>query len=339
MFILGPYKKILLLGGGELLRELVTWAVSSHYSINVLTSPRHSKEKINGETLEEYLSKNSISTLITENIKTAEVAEFVGDVEHVFCLSLGAAWIIPPAVRVEIFNDRLFNLHPTRLPINRGGGGWSWQILMGIRFGACTLHLMSDEVDTGDIVLTEEYLYPPTCRIPKDYAKIYLERSYKFVTGLLSETRDETKQVSLVRQESHVSTYWPRLDSSTHGWIDWSRKAFELERFICAFDEPYPGAKTVLNGKTVIVQSASLNTEDGLFHSYQSGLIYRKGNHWICIAAQGGALIVEKMTDENNGDMFESIQVGDRLFTPNDKLERAKDRVFYNALGLKTIGN
>ena len=49
MFILGPYNKIVLLGGGELLRELVAWALSSNYPISVLTSPSHSQGKSMGK--------------------------------------------------------------------------------------------------------------------------------------------------------------------------------------------------------------------------------------------------------------------------------------------------
>ena len=53
------------------------------------------------------------------------------------------------------------------------------------------------------------------------------------------------------------STYWPRLKTDINGWVDWSLKIDSIERFICAFDEPYSGAKTFLGNKTVSLKSVS----------------------------------------------------------------------------------
>ena len=42
---------------------------------------------------------------------------------------------------------------------------------MGNRLGFSQLHMIDDGVDTGSIVKTEEYLYPPECRRPIDFEK------------------------------------------------------------------------------------------------------------------------------------------------------------------------
>ena len=52
--------------------------------------------------------------------------------------------------------------------------------------------------------------------------------------------------------------------------------SIDVERFICAFDEPYVGASTNLNGDIVRIKSVCLSQQDGFFHHFQSGLIYRK---------------------------------------------------------------
>ena len=52
---------------------------------------------------------------------------------------------------------------------------------MGSRLGFCQLHIVDTGVDTGDILQTKEFLYPPSCRVPEDYMKVYFEKNKDFV--------------------------------------------------------------------------------------------------------------------------------------------------------------
>lgn len=332
---LGPCKRLLLLGGGELLRMLCAWAPSNGYSVSVLTSPRHAVEMVNNESLEDYLRREGVPYLVADKIEKDEVGDFVGNTDDAFCLSLGAAWLFKADTIKKYFSNRLFNLHGTRLPQNRGGGGFSWQIITANRFGFCVLHIIDGGIDTGDIVLFDEFLYPAACRIPIDFENIYIRKNFVFLTNLFKDIAAEPKEVELVAQAEYFSTYWPRLHTLTNGWIDWTLNPYELERFICAFDAPYAGAQTYLNGQRVHLLSVSLNFQDGVFHSFQSGLIYRKAKSWICICVNGAALIVEKITDETGKDILDTVNIGDRFITPTEKLESSKQRVIYKPAGLK----
>ena len=59
--------------------------------------------------------------------------------------------------------------------------------MMGNRFGFCQLHLMDGGVDMN-IVRTDEFLYPPSCRI-RDYDEIDFERNLDFVIKFIEELR------------------------------------------------------------------------------------------------------------------------------------------------------
>lgn len=332
---LGPYKNILLLGGGSLLWELCKWAKQNNFSVRIITSPRHASEMIDGIEFNKLLKDESIPHFISENIKSDEISTFIGDTNKTFCLSIGAAWIFKPQTIENLFKNKLFNLHGTRLPQNRGGGGFSWQILTSNRFGFCVLHLIDGGVDTGEIILFEEFLYPAACRIPKHYFDFYFKQNFSFITKLLEETKDGSKLIKPIAQAEYFSTYWPRLNTAINSWIDWSWDIYELERFICAFDKPYAGAQTLWNEKKIHIKNVSLNFQDGAFHSYQTGLVYRKSKHWLCVCIKEAGLIIENITDENGFDIFDAIKVGDRLFTPQEKLENIRHRVIYNAAGLK----
>lgn len=336
---LGPFDRVLLLGGGELLDSIARGVKELGLDLTVLHAPRHAQDILpsRGMTLVESLAEAEIDTQAFENVTDPGFEERCAMTEGTFALSVGAAWIFPADVIEGTFGNRLFNLHGTRLPQNRGGGTFSWQILMGIRTGYCTLHRVDPGIDTGDILLTEEFLYPATCRTPQDYKNVYREQNLAFVTEFLKRTKNATISVSPARQLEHFSSYWPRLSSDLHSWIDWSLELPSLEKFICAFDEPYAGAQTTMSEKTVRLKGVSIDHSDGSFHPLQQGLVYRTNGRWLSVAARGGTLIVEKVEDESGDDVLADISVGSRFITPTTRLDSRWTRVVYTPTGEKSV--
>jgi methionyl-tRNA formyltransferase len=335
--VFGPVEDIILLGGGKLLRTLSLWAKSKDIPLKVVTSPRHAKESLDHVRLDDFLNNEGINYLVVQSISEDAVKPFIGSSDNTFFLSLGAAWIFKPPIISDYFHDRLFNLHGTRLPQNRGGGGFSWQVLTGNRFGFCLLHLIEGGVDTGDIVCVDEFLYPSTCRKPVDYEKVSREKNLQFVVEFIEKFQKDGLLLDRMKQSEYFSSYWPRLNSDINGWIDWSLEASEIDRFICAFDDPYAGAQTYLNDRVVRLKGSAINRQDGVFHSFQSGLIYRKGKHWLCVCVKDCAVIVEEIYDEHGKNIFDEVSVGDRFITPIDKLVSSKTRPIYTSTGLKEV--
>ncbi len=283
----------------------------------------------------DLLVKENVDFIVTKDIGTEETRSFLTDLSDAFYLSIGAAWIFGAEVIGTVFEGRLFNLHGTRLPQNRGGGGFSWQIMMGNRLGFCQMHLVDSGVDTGDIVRTREFLYPPQCRKPADYQQHYLKENLVFVTDFFREIRREGVSLDTTRQSEYFSTYWPRLSTEINAWIDWNESVDSIERFICAFDDPYEGAKTLLNGEKVFIKEVCADYSDPQFHAFQSGIVFRKSSDWISVCTNGGTLIVQSITDEGKNSLLEGIKVGDRLFTPHSMLSERANRVAYTPSGLK----
>ena len=100
-------------------------------------------------------------------------------------------------------------------------------------------------------------------------------------------------------------------------------------------DDPYDGAKTYVNGKIVKIKDVLLTYQDGPFHSYQNGIVYRKGKNWLCVSLKNATLIIRKILDEKNTDIFKRIKIGDRLTTPYSKLESSYERIVYTPIGFK----
>lgn len=334
---LGPIRRLLLLGGGDLLFRLAEAGRRRGLAVDVITSPDQSKEKLpaSGRALVAALHDIGVKPAVIAKFRQAGTARLVGDMNATLALSIGARWIFGRAQIEQWFGGRLLNLHGTRLPQNRGGATWSWQILMGNRFGFCQLHLVDQGVDTGAIVATEEFIFPPACRTPKDYMAHAAAQYVTLIGDMLDSMKAGPRKFSLKAQPEYLSTYWPRLDTSTHGWIDWRWEAPFIERFICAFDEPYGGAQTVWNGRTVHLRQAFVSHEDQSFHPFQAGLVYRTNQRWLCLAAAGGSIVVEDLSDENGAGVLSQVRVGDAFATPVKKLQSLSKRVQFDALGLK----
>jgi methionyl-tRNA formyltransferase len=332
---LGPIRRVLLLGGGPLLLQLAERGRAIGLAVDVITSPRHAGEVIDGQPLTDALAKIGIRATEVSEFDQPDTARLIGDMAGTLALSIGAAWIFRQDKIDAWFGGKLFNLHGTRLPQNRGGGGYSWQILMGDRFGFCQIHVVDGGVDTGPILATEEFIFPPRCRVPRDFAEHATERNLHFVGDLLQTLKGGAQEFTLQSQPEYLSSYWPRLHTPTHAWIDWRWQAPFIERFICAFDEPYSGAQTEWNGQVVRLKQAFVNHEDGRFHPFQAGLVYRKNPRWLCIAGDGGSIIVEEVRDENGNDLLPRIRLGDAFATPPERLADHTKRVQFDALGLK----
>lgn len=210
---------------------------------------------------------------------------------------------------------------------------------MGNRFGFCILHHVDGGIDTGEIIAFDEFLYPVEARRPIDYEKVYVERNLDFVISFIEKHRSSPLPLNTLCQPEYFSSYWPRLSTKVNGFINWGLDPIEIEKFICAFDEPYIGAHTLLNGRQVHLKSVSLCAQDGAFHSFQSGIIYRKGKSWLCVSLKGSSLIIEKLYDDDGNDILNSVRVGDRFVTPQPLLDAALSRAIYTPEGLMTSNN
>ncbi len=304
-------------------------------AVFVVTSERHAKEDIfdKAATLADFLKSKGIDFTISQDINTDE-AVLSKITENTLGLSMGSAWIFKPGF-IDLFSGKLLNLHETKLPQDRGGGGLSWVILRNERMGLSLLHMVEVGVDSGDIVAYEEYFYPPSCRLPVDHQRYSTSRYLSFLENFIKDI-DEGRNFPLTAQQEYFSSYWPRLNTDKHGYIDWSWKLTDLEKFINAFDDPYKGAITFVNERKVRLKKCFSTMSDGSFHPFQKGIIYRIGKGFLFIATEDGSLVVKEIKEDDGNDIMATLKVGDRFYTSFHHLEEAKQfRAIYTPKGLK----
>lgn len=328
----GKINKIMLFGGGQIIARLTSILDKYEVESLIITSNRHAQEIVyNSRTFEEILKENNRHFIITPDINEPRVInEITGET---LGISSGAAWLFS-AEFINLFEGRLLNAHGSRLPQDRGAGGFSWRIMRGESLGATLLHKIDPGVDTGEIVKYEEYVFPAACRKPIDYQKynvqMYLEFLEEFIKGVLAG-----EDFSLIPQQESFSIYFPRLHTDVHGFIDWNWTAEEIESFICAFDSPYKGASTFMDDTRVRLRECQLTKSDGTFHPFQFGIIYRIAEYGLFVAAKGGSLIIGSVENEDGKSILEKMRLGSRFYTPVDHIEKARTfRAFYTPDGL-----
>lgn len=333
---LAPAKRWLLMGDGPLLLLVATELAARGMPFHVACGMRHLDATLpeDNRTLRQALEDSQLPAWEVEDIHSDQrVLDWLN--QPTIGLSIGAPWLLRQDF-IERFERRLFNSHGARLPRDRGGGGYSWRILRNDRQGYSVLHELTPGVDKGGIVKLKEYLFPPSCRIPVDY---HAYASSQDATILLSLVEDAARGVALqvMSQPEYLSTYWPRLHTLTNGAIDWNWTLLQIERFINAFDRPFPGAFTFINGERCQLRGCQATTDDGIFHPFQAGLVYRKSSLGLLVAVADGSLIVTEVLDSDGNTITEEIRLGDRFHTPPDVLSRAlRFRPKYSALGMQS---
>ena len=316
-----------LLGGGRMLAHLAAGASRRGCAVLAVCGPAHAREHVahgRGDgtgraALREALEGCGASVLVTEALDAAVLADRLRP--GAIGVSISAPWIFRRDV-IDLFGGRLLNVHGSDLPHNRGGGGFTWQILRGDRRGGLTLHEVVPAVDEGRIVHQSTFTYPDSCRTPADFARHREPLERAFLDDVLDRVlRGEALEPR--GQDASLAVYWPRLSTAVHGWIDWSWPAAEIVRFCDAFGDPYAGGGTELRGREVRIRRCDVHTGDGGHHPFQAGLVYRVHEGRAFVATRDAAVVVTDATIHGDGGPA-ALRPGHRLHTPVATLDRAR---------------
>lgn len=327
--------RLIIIGGSDLAVDVTRFAKKKGYDILVITSFRQEAEMMaDGVAFRDAIRALGVTCHMVERIDSEKVRVLIGDMTNSVALSLGAAWVFSERTISEIFGNKLFNLHPGALPVNRGGGGFSWQILMGSRVGHGVCHRIDGGVDTGEIVFHHEFLFPPQCVTPDNCWSVYRSELLVALDANIEKLFLSNSSVKMPAQPEYLSTYWPRINTQQQAWIDWTWDLGKLARFICAFDEPYWGAQSRWSETDVRIKKVQADYSKMNAHPFQFGMVYRNNGRWLSVAANGGTLVVERVLDALGRDLLNEIKVGDRFYTEFAYLERRNSRVFYRPSGI-----
>lgn len=330
--------KIILIGGSYLLSEFAQFAAKQKdLEVVVFSAKRHLDELIYGKKLRNILKKNKIKYFESEDInKDKRLKDEIAP--HTLGIAMGATWVFSKKT-VNLFKkDYLLDVMNMDLPRYRGGAHHTWRIIHQNNNGCLNLQVINGGekiFHKGKIVKSEEFIFPPKLIKPIDSINYQLKKELVFLKQFLKKIKvgENFKLVSLKENES---SYYPFLYTKINGLINWNWTGKDIYLFISAFDEPYPGASTYLNGKTVFLKDARLLKKQEDYHPFTSGTVVRKNKEGIFIATIGNLLNIKKVLNEKNKNVINSVELGDRLYTPSLELDGAMAfKAEYDSTGLK----
>ena len=154
----------------------------------------------------------------------------------------------------------MVGVHSSLLPYNRGSAPVNWSIINGDKVTGSTLMLLSEGVDTGDII--DQISFPITLY---DSCKTIYDKVADANVQMINKLYDNLHNgnFSHSSQESNtLAGILPRRRPE-HGLIDWKSNSIDLYNFIRALTRPYPGAFSFIdNKKYYIIESCLLYTSD-----------------------------------------------------------------------------
>ncbi len=313
-FYVENLKQIVLLGASPTFSQIIEFHRSEKIETQIVTSPAQLEELPKG-----------IEPVIFEELD-GEFEKFVQkncQIDKTLFISFGARWIFKKKTIEGILGNHLVNFHGTRLPLDAGGGGFSWRIMRGDRIGMHLVHWVDEGIDTGPIIDYEQFLFPAHLTKPIHYQDFQNEGSFSFYKKFIAKVRGGSK-FEPIPQVEYLGRYNPRLKTDVHGYIDWRQSPQSLWKFIAAFDDPYPGAITFHHDKPVRIKSAHLHGGETPNHEFMSGLVMRHDRNWLVVATTGPeALLIEKVISESGENLLPKIKPGDRFYTSQAYLDTA----------------
>jgi len=329
-FLINNLENVVFIGESTKFKELVAINNSLKLKTTIITSSDQSR----------LINKN-IKYKIFNNLDS-KFYNFIKknfDVEKTLFISIGARFIFKPMDITSIFKNNLINVHGTRLPLDSGGGGFSWKIMREDRIDNQCFHVVDSTVDTGPIIFNKLSIIPKTCITPEDFLKLRSENFYKFYEEFIKILKKGEK-FQLKPQLNYLGRYNPRLDTEKDGYIDWSMNSYDLINFINAFETPHKGASTFLNNKKygkLYIKKAQLHGGDSSNHPFMAGIVSRHDKLWIVVSTNSKhMLLIEQVLDKFGKNILNKIKLGDRFYTPVKFLENSfKMRSRFVSKGLK----
>lgn len=167
----------------------------------------------------------------TDKLKT-EISQLKADLG--FCVAFGPPFF--DQEMIDIFPNKIVNIHPSPLPKYRGATPGPWQIINGESSSAVTFFQIDALPDHGPIIAQIPFDISPTETSETFYHKAFTLASTNLATILTSYI---TNPKSILKEQDHSQkTYFPKF-SKDSAKINWSWDSAKINRFVRAL-LPWP---------------------------------------------------------------------------------------------------
>lgn len=199
----------------------------------------------------EYCFYNGIVFFESKKMHVGDVAAYLEKCRPDVAFVVSWRYLMPDNI-VTLFDRGVYVFHDSLLPRFRGFSPTPWAVILGEAETGATLFRINNEMDRGPIVSQKSVSISPDD---------YIDKVMSSVTEAYLDIIDDVyPDIALGRvkefaQDESLATYTCKR-SLSDARIDWARGTKEIYDLVRASSDPYPGARTVLNGEDLIIWKA-----------------------------------------------------------------------------------
>lgn len=193
--------------------------------------------------IHETAERNGIPFTKFKKISTDENIRLMQEIGPDYIFVIGLSQLIDKRI-LDIPSKGCVGFHPTPLPKFRGRAAMVWQVLLGVHETKCTLFMLDEGMDSGDILGQQEYVIEDT-----DYAADVERKLCDALRILSNKVLIGLKDNTIIPQKQNEddATYL-LIRRPEDGQIDWKEPIDKIHRLVRAVSHPYPGAFGMYDG-------------------------------------------------------------------------------------------
>ena len=219
-----------------------------------------------------------------------------------YSIAIGWIWLIKE-------HNNLIVLHDSILPKYRGFAPLPNMLINGEKEIGATAIFANKEMDKGNIIFSEKTTiqYPLLIKDAIDkMSLLYMSLILKIFKNIASK-----KVLPYHIQNEKEATYSVWRDHKDY-FIDWTKDAKYIERFVNAVGFPYDGAKTYVNEKEIITIHKVKALKTYKLENYAPGKILTYENEHVIVICGSNTLKILEAKDEH-GINYEFNKLRTRL--------------------------
>lgn len=280
------------------------------------TYQQHTFQKLQHENLRCYFYE----TLTDINL-SKEVSAFKPDyiISYVFGKKVPQSIITKAKILA-------FNIHPAPLPELRSGNAWFWVIRKRLESSALTVHLLTENFDSGDIIYQHPFVLSSF-----DTQGIYVDRVVQVTDSLMDNLYPLLQAKKFFPEKQGEGAYYPKITLGDC-CIDWSESSESLAALIRACN-PFHFAITffrdfevkIIEAVPAFKNNGAAATMPGSICIENNTLMVATGDNWLNITillVPGKAIFSAKhfisYFNVSTNDTFNNCE----LFVPEYLLKR-----------------
>lgn len=181
-------------------------------------------------------------------VNSSDVIAKIAEIKPEYIFVIGLSQIIPKEI-INLAAKGAVGFHPTPLPKYRGRAAMVWQVLLGVHETKCSMFMIDEGMDSGDILGQEPYIIEDT-----DYAEDVEGKLLVAIRKLAARVLKQITDGTLVpwKQNDEDATYL-LIRRPDDGLIDWKEPVEKIQRLIRAVSKPYPGAFGMYDGSHQVI--------------------------------------------------------------------------------------